>query len=74
MAVLRPDHRAVLRAETAARVMLAGGAPVGDRHIFWNFVSSSAESIERAKDDWCNHRFDPVPGDDEYTPLPGPGA
>ncbi len=74
MSVLRPGHRAVLRAETAARVILAGGAPVGDRHIFWNFVSSSAESIERAKDDWRNHRFDPVPGDDEYTPLPGPGA
>jgi redox-sensitive bicupin YhaK (pirin superfamily) len=50
--------------------MLAGGAPIGPRHIFWNFVSSSEARIEQAKDDWRANRFDPVPGDGEFIPLP----
>jgi hypothetical protein len=52
--------------------MLVGGAPLdGDRHIWWNFVSSSKERIERAKDDWRNGRFGKVPGDEkEFIPLP----
>lgn len=54
-----------------ARLMLLGGAPLGGRrHIWWNFVSSSKERIERAKDDWRSGRFPMVPGDDGYTPLP----
>jgi hypothetical protein len=62
---------AVLRARAWSRVMLLGGAPLdGPRHIWWNFVSSSAERIERAKSDWRDERFAPVPGDDERIPLP----
>lgn len=55
-----------------ARAMLLGGAPLdGERHIFWNFVSSSLERIERAKDDWKNGRFGTVVGDEqEFIPLP----
>lgn len=55
-----------------ARVMLLGGAPMdGPRHIFWNFVSSSKERIERAKLDWKEGRFPKVPGDEiEFIPLP----
>lgn len=62
----------VLRAETAARVMLLGGAPLdGPRHIWWNFVSSSKERIEQAKRDWKEGRFPKVPGDEiEFIPLP----
>ena len=60
-----------LRAETASHVMLLGGAPVGSRHIWWNFVSSSPERIERAKQDWREGRFPLIPGDDrEFIPLP----
>ncbi len=60
-----------VRARTAARLMLLGGAALdGPRHIWWNFVSSSAERIERAKLDWREHRFDDVPGDAERIPLP----
>jgi redox-sensitive bicupin YhaK (pirin superfamily) len=52
--------------------MLLGGAPLGERFIEWNFVSSSLERIERAKDDWRNQRFPKVPGDEvEFIPLPG---
>jgi hypothetical protein len=54
--------------------MLVGGARLdGERHIDWNFVSSSKERIEKAKADWRaqNDRFAKVPGDDrEYVPLP----
>jgi hypothetical protein len=52
--------------------MLVGGAPLdGTRHIWWNFVSSSRERVEKAKADWRERRFPSVPGDDvEFVPLP----
>jgi hypothetical protein len=61
-----------MRARTAAKVALICGAPLdGQRHVWWNFVSSSRERIERAKADWRERRFPPVPGDDlEFVPLP----
>lgn len=71
MVLFEADGRASLRALTSARVMLLGGAPTdGPRHIWWNFVSSSLERIERAKADWREDRFAAVPGDDERIPLP----
>ncbi len=70
--VLRPGASATVRARTAASVMLLGGAPLdGPRHVWWNLVSSSNERIERAKTEWRERRFPPVPGDDvEFIPLP----
>jgi redox-sensitive bicupin YhaK (pirin superfamily) len=61
-----------LTALDRARVVLLGGAPLdGERHIWWNFVSSSPERIERAKSDWRERRFPVVPGDEqEFIPLP----
>jgi redox-sensitive bicupin YhaK (pirin superfamily) len=54
-----------------AKLMLLGGAPMdGPRHIWWNFVSSSKERIEKAKADWKGGRFAKVPGDSEFIPLP----
>jgi redox-sensitive bicupin YhaK (pirin superfamily) len=54
-----------------AKLMLLGGAAMdGPRHIWWNFVSSSHERIERAKADWKEGRFAKVPGDPEFIPLP----
>jgi len=72
MLVLTSGARAWLRAVTAARVALIGGAPLeGERHIFWNFVSSSEARIEQAKRDWRQGRFPKVPGDErEFIPLP----
>jgi len=56
---------------TGAKAMLLGGAALdGPRHIWWNFVSSSKERIEKAKADWKEGRFARVPGDDEFIPLP----
>ena len=51
--------------------MLLGGAAIdGPRHIWWNFVSSSKERIEKAKEDWREKRFAMVAGDPEFIPLP----
>ncbi|HET6613280.1 MAG TPA: pirin-like C-terminal cupin domain-containing protein, partial [Kofleriaceae bacterium] len=62
---------ASIRAETGARVMFLGGEPIGERHIWWNFVSSRKERIEEAKADWKAGRFAAIPGDDqEFIPLP----
>lgn len=56
---------------TGATVMLLGGEPMdGPRHLVWNFVSSSVERIEQAKQDWLANRFAPVAGDAEFIPLP----
>jgi redox-sensitive bicupin YhaK (pirin superfamily) len=63
--------RPVLRALTPLRAMLVGGEPLdGHRHMWWNFVSSSKERIELAKDDWRAGRFGRIEGDDEFIPLP----
>jgi redox-sensitive bicupin YhaK (pirin superfamily) len=52
-------------------MMLLGGATMdGPRHIWWNFVSSSKERIEQAKEDWVQKRFRDVPGETEFIPLP----
>lgn len=71
MAVFHPSVEVGLKASGDARVMLLGGAPLdGPRHLWWNFVASTPERLEQAKADWKNGRFDPVPGDDEFIPLP----
>jgi redox-sensitive bicupin YhaK (pirin superfamily) len=44
----------------------------GPRYIWWNFVSSRKERIEQAKAEWRQARFDSVPGDHEFIPLPQP--
>ena len=69
--VFRPGDPITVTAEDPARLMLLGGAPMdGPRHIWWNFVSSRKERIEQAKADWKAGRFDAVPGEIEFIPLP----
>ncbi len=70
MLVAKQGAAITLAATTGARVMIIGGEPLGERHVWWNFVSSSRERIEQAKDDWREGRFKPVPGDNEFIPLP----
>ena len=72
LAVLAPGDVMRLTAEHGARVMLLGGAALGsERHVWWNFVSSSRERIRQAREDWTAGRFPTVPGDeDEFIPLP----
>jgi hypothetical protein len=73
MAVQAGPSAPPLRARVASRLMLFGGAPLdGERHLWWNFVSSTRERIEQAKADWQAQRFGKVPGDEiEFIPLPG---
>ena len=70
--VFRPGDAITLRARTNVRLMLLGGEPMdGPRYIWWNFVSSSKDRIEAAKDDWKKARFAIVPGDEkDFIPLP----
>lgn len=73
MAVLAPGRPAAVRAvDGPARVVIVAGAPLdGERHIWWNFVSSSKERIDQAARDWKEGRFPKIPGDDvEFIPLP----
>lgn len=70
MTVLRTGAPVELVAAADTRLMLLGGEPVGERTIWWNFVSSSKERIEQAKRDWREGRFDRIEGDDELIPLP----
>jgi len=74
MLAIEPGEEVTLYAEGPARVMLLGGAPLdGARHIWWNFVSSSPDRIERAKQEWKDGKFGLIPGDDkEFIPLPEP--
>jgi hypothetical protein len=52
-------------------MLLGGEAFATPRHVWWNFVSSSREAINQAKDDWRQGRFAKVPGDeDEFIPIP----
>lgn len=60
-----------IRAEGPARAIVLGGEPVGERVIWWNFVSSRPERIDRARDAWRRGDWPLVDGDDEVLPLPG---
>jgi redox-sensitive bicupin YhaK (pirin superfamily) len=63
----------VLSAAAAARVLLLGGAPIGPRRLWWNFVASDFARIEQAAADWKAGRFAAVPGETEFIPLPERG-
>ena len=70
--ILAPGQAMTLKAASASRIMLLGGeAFATKRHVFWNFVSSSRDRINQAKEDWKARRFPLVPGDEEeFIPLP----
>ena len=76
--IFRPGDQVALRAGAAgARILLLGGATLeGPRYIWWNFVASSKDRIEAAKEawragDWVHGRFQLPPGDDrEFIPVP----
>jgi redox-sensitive bicupin YhaK (pirin superfamily) len=58
-------------AKENSTLMLMGGEPLGERFIWWNFVSSRKERIEQAKEDWKQGRIILPPNDNkEFVPLP----
>jgi redox-sensitive bicupin YhaK (pirin superfamily) len=71
LAVLVPGQSSILRTTGDSRVMLLGGERFPTpRYIWWNFVASSHERIERAKERWQRQQFPAVPGETEFIPLP----
>ena len=71
LAILETGEDVPIRATHTARLMLLGGERFPTpRLIWWNFVSSTRERMERAKRDWAEQRFGRVPGETELIPLP----
>jgi redox-sensitive bicupin YhaK (pirin superfamily) len=72
MAVAGVGQELTIRAIEPSRLLVIGGEPFNEpREMFWNFVSSSKERLDKAKDDWRHGRFAKVHGDDlEFIPLP----
>lgn len=71
LAVLTPGSKVSLRANGETGAMLLGGERFPTpRFIWWNFVASSRERIEHAKQRWAKREFPPVPGETEFIPLP----
>ncbi|UHQ55715.1 pirin family protein [Microbulbifer sp. YPW16] len=71
MAVFRQESGVELVAAEESRIAIIGGEPFDRRHIVWNFVSSRAERIDQAVNDWKQGNFARVPGDEEeYIPFP----
>jgi len=71
MAVLAPGLETTISAPQGARYVIIGGEPLdGPRILWWNYVSSTQERIERAKADWREQRMERIPGEHEWIPLP----
>jgi redox-sensitive bicupin YhaK (pirin superfamily) len=83
MIVFGKSEQPVIIAKEDSTLMVLGGEPLGERFIWWNFVSSRKERIEQAKEDWKqgrillppadNHEFIPLP-DDRSRPVGNPPA
>lgn len=69
--VLDADAPGRIAVSGPARIVLLAGAPVGDRIISWNFVSSRRDRIDAAREAWRRFDWPLVDGDDELVPLPG---
>lgn len=79
LAVLADGQAGEVSVQEASRLMILGGASMGTRFIEWNFVASTKQQIETAKQDWRDSiangfdgtRFTQARGETEYIPLPG---
>lgn len=70
LTIFNPQPGLTVCATEPTQLALIGGEPVGERFIWWNFVSSRRERIEQAKAEWQAGHFAPVPGEVEFIPLP----
>ncbi|MES2489836.1 MAG: pirin family protein [Pseudomonadota bacterium] len=71
LAVLSAGGQPKLKAKGQTLLMLLGGPPLGgERLLWWNFVASTPERIRDAQERWLAQRFDKVPGETEFIPLP----
>ncbi|MBI3232082.1 MAG: pirin family protein [Candidatus Doudnabacteria bacterium] len=71
MLVFNKNAEPTIKALEQSTLMLLGGEPLGERFIWWNFVSSRKERIEQAKSDWQQGKIILPPNDNkEFIPLP----
>ncbi len=71
LVVFEPNHKFKITAKSDSHFVLLGGAPLPEpRHMWWNFISTSKERIEKAKQDWIAQTMGRIPGETEYIPLP----
>ena len=70
LATLGPGAPVEIKAIKDSRIVLIGGESVGKRYMWWNFVSSTTERIERAKQEWKDKKMGEIPGESEYAELP----
>lgn len=71
MLISQTANECCIDVKVDTRLLLFGGeAFPEERYLYWNFVSSSKERLEQAKNDWVTREFPQVPGDNTYIPLP----
>jgi redox-sensitive bicupin YhaK (pirin superfamily) len=71
LGVIDAGNGCQLKASQERTVVVIGGAPLdGPRYLLWNFVSSTKSRLQSAAIDWREQRFDAVPGETEFIPLP----
>ncbi|MDN4165129.1 pirin family protein [Cytophagales bacterium LB-30] len=71
MLIAKSKEACQIQVAAGSHLLIFGGEPFPEkRHIFWNFVSTEMALIEKAVDDWQNHRFPEVPNETGYIPSP----
>jgi redox-sensitive bicupin YhaK (pirin superfamily) len=71
MLISKTDDECFLNLSKGTQLLLFGGEPLPEpRHLMWNFVSSSKERLNKAREDWINKRFPKVKGDNSYIDFP----
>ncbi len=72
MLISKVEDECMVELSAGSQILMFGGPALPEeRFLYWNFVASSKERLEQAKEDWREHRFPQVPGDETYIPLPG---
>lgn len=71
MLITENTEELMLNIDAGSRLLMLGGEPLKEpRYLLWNFVSSSQERLQNAKEDWIEKRFPKVPGDNTYVSFP----
>lgn len=69
--ITKDAHLCTFNIKAGSTIYLFGGEPFEEEHfIFWNFVSTSRETIDEAKERWKKQEFPKVPGETDFVPLP----
>lgn len=71
MLISKSNEECEITLTKGTHILIFGGEPLPEeRFLMWNFVASSKERLEKAKQNWIDKKFPKVPGDDTYIPFP----